>query len=385
MKISHTPADSFKPSGKDKSLSAGTRLIADGEPLKKAANSRMDSTGTMGIDTSAGTGSSRPEDYVWNLQKQFPGAVIHIGDLSGTKGIEDYAQSHYGSLQIVLSPKALKRMMEDPEFKKECERLIGEARKALYDKAARLHRSGGRVVGSGIVLDGDGQISQWTASVGPENEAKQNPYQPWLPSATAATKDGLITRLKTKDGKTIVFKKSVNYRPAKDLSRIAQAESKQLVRTTMSGIRASIYQLKSSGGDKRTVGQLVGQAEQVLLKARAKIKNLEKEDLLKFANKRAEQENDTARAAHLKKVLKERRVKRRVREYTQIRDHYPTPQELLQEEKRAEEWSEKAVGSVAGIAVEAGLTSYLPSGSSVNVAGMDATGGGAGVFIDITS
>lgn len=383
MKISHTPADSFKSSGKDKA--AGTPLIADREPLKKAGSGRTDSTAIMSTATSAGTGSSRPEDYLEGIQKQFPGAIIHIGDLSGTKGIEDYAQSHYGSLQIVLSPKALKRMMEDPEFKKECERLIGDARKALYDKAARLHRSGAKVVGSGIVLDEDGQISQWTASVRPENEAKQNPYQPWLPSTTAVTKDGLITRLKTKDGKTIVFKKRLNYRPARDLSRIAQAESKQLVRTTMSGIRASIYQLKSSGGDKRMVGQLVGQAEQVLLKARAKIKNLEKEDLLKFAHRRAEQENDTARAAHLKKVLKERRVKRRVREYTQIRDHYPTPQELLREEKRAEEWSEKAVGTVAGIAVETGLTSYLPSGSSVSVGGVDGTGGGAGVFIDITS
>lgn len=323
------------------------------------------------------------EDYLRSLQEQFPGARIHIGDLSGSQGIKDYAQSHYGSLQIVLSPEALRRMMEDPEFKKECERLIGEARKALYDKAGRLNMAGGRMVGSGIVLDEDGNVSQWFAGVLQE---KEKPYQPWLPTVDAVTKDGLITRIKTKDGKTIVFRKRLNYRPARDLSRIAQAESQQMVKTAMSGIRASIYQLKSSGGDKQMVGQLVGQAEQVLLKARAKIKNLGKEDLIKIAHKRAEQVHELDRAAHLKRILKERQVKRKVREYTQIRDYYPTPQELRQEEEKAERWAEQItsdfVGSAGG---EAGLTSYLPSGSPVSMGGADAFGGGSGVFIDITS
>lgn len=388
MKIVHTPSGSFKPSEKGKNTRTDTSLAAAEEFAKKTSSTGRASASVQSIGSSGGTDvfdnldMAGLESYLRDLRKQFPGARFHIGDLPpGSQGISDYAQSHYGSLQIVLSPEALKRMMKDPEFKKECERLIGEARKELYDKAARLGAAGGKVVGSGIVLDENGHVSQWTASTCQEKE-KLN--QPWLPTTTAAMKDGLVSRIKTKDGKTIVFKKKVNYRPARDLSRIAQAGDQQMVRKTMSGIRASIYQLKSSGGDKKVVGQLVGQAEQVLLKARAKIKNLEKEDLLKLAHKRATQENETDRAVHLKRILKERQVRRRVREYTQIRDYYPTPLELKQEEDRAEKRAEQMVGDIAGgVGGEAGLTSYMQSGSPVPMGGAEASGGG-GVFIDIT-
>lgn len=318
------------------------------------------------------------QDYLKELQLQFPGAKIHVEEIS-VHNIRDYAQSHQGIMQIVISPQALKKMMSDPEFKKNCERLIADTRKSLYLKAGQYQTAGKQVVGSGLILDQDGDISQWTAA----SEKKQDYLSDiWFPSVTAKQKQGSVTRLKMKDGTFIVFKKKLSYQPSRDLARIAKASTQQGVKTTMGGIRASIYQLKSSGGDKKIANQLAAQAEQVLLKAQSKIKNLKKEELIQSAEKKASAEADQKRAAYLRRVLRERIVKRVVREHAQIRDYYPTPQEIKREEDKGKDWA----GDDSGISGYDGYgqQSYLPAGGTVQTESLGGSCGNTGVYIDIT-
>ena len=335
------------------------------------------------------TAGANRYDYEKELMAKFPGAQIEVCDLSDPKALRRYAQEHFSSLQIVLSPEAIKRMETDTDFRKQCEELIAKTRKSLYDQAARLTNSGRQVLGAGMFIDEEGNVSQWTASQEKNTPAMGNQnnqaYNPWLPSnSTSMTKDGSITRFQGKDGKKYIIKKSLSYRPAKDLSRLAQARNQQMVKTTISSIRGTIYQLKSGSGDKKVAKQLVNQAEQVLLKAQIKIKHLKKEELLEIGQKNAEKKSEIERAMHLKRILEEKRVRRVVREYTQIRDYYPSPQEIKREEEKAKEWAEHITGVSTGNTITTGMQTYAATGVPSITPDMASTAGSSAVFIDIT-
>lgn len=331
-------------------------------------------------------------DYRKDLISKFSGTQIEVGDLSDPQALRRYAQEHFGALQIVLSPEAIQRMEKDTEFRKQCEELIAKTRKSLYDQAARLTNSGRQILGAGMFIDQDGNVSQWTASqekrppsTGNQNNQNNQIYNPWFPStSTSNTKDGTISRFQGKDGKKYIIKKNLSYRPAKDLSRLAQARNQQMVKTTISSIRGSIYQLKSGGGDKKVARQLINQAEQVLLKAQTKIKHLKKEELLEIAQKNAAKQSEIERAMYLKRILEEKRVRRMVREYTQIRDYYPTPQEIKREEDKAKEWAENMTGVSAGSTITTGMQMYASTGTSSVAPDLASTAGNSAVFIDIT-
>lgn len=377
------------PSTSAGNLASGVRA---GHSVAPISSAEMQRTEMINRASSSVTGRY---DYEKELLLKFPGAQIKVSDLSDPQALRRYAQKHFGSLQIILSPETVKRMETDTDFRKQCEELIAKTRKSLYDQAARLTKSGRQVLGAGMFIDEDGNVSQWTASQEkkPPNAGSQNNqmnqnnpiYNPWLPAtSTSKTKDGTISRFQGKDGKKYIIKSNPSYRPAKDLSRLAQARNQQMVKTTISSIRGSIYQLKSGSGDKKVTRQLVNQAEQVLLKAQMKIKHLKKEELLEIAQKNAEKQSEIERAMHLKRMLEEKRVRRTVREYSQIHDYYPTPQEIKREEERAKEWVEQVTGVSVGSTITTGMQTYASSGVTSIASDMASTAGSSAVFIDIT-
>lgn len=48
-------------------------------------------------------------EYIRKLSSLFPGRDIVIADIEGKEGLKEYALSHEGSMQIVISGKALEK------------------------------------------------------------------------------------------------------------------------------------------------------------------------------------------------------------------------------------------------------------------------------------
>lgn len=317
-------------------------------------------------------------DWLSQLLTSYPDAQTYVKNLSGAEGIRDFAATHYGSLQIIISPEALKRMANDTEFRKQCEEAVKSTLKTLEDKISDMMTGNKTVLGKGLYIGADGNVSQWVVSEKHENKTEE--FLPWRMTTTDTKKNNSTDRFRSKDGKVFEVTKKLNYRPARDLERIAKAHNQQAVKTAMGGIRYSIYQLKSSSGDKNVSRQLVGQAEQVLRKAQLKVKLLIKEEYMKQSEERAKERFEEKRAALIRKQLREHQVKRKIREYGQIKDYYPTPQEIEREKEYAREWIDQ-IGSTAFSECSYGLNAYLSS-PAISVGGT-AAGGGVGAVIDI--
>ena len=181
---------------------------------------------------------------------------------------------------------------------------------------------------------------------------------------------------RTDKGTFAMEKKKLSYVPAKDLVKIARAANRQLLKKTISGIQAQIYQLKTGGGERKVRSVLVKQAQQVLQKARIKDKLLKKEELLSLQQKKAAQKAEFEKSMQLKLLLKRKRESRKVREYGQIRDYYETPGED-RGGKQQEHW--EALNYAA--AVPGGSWTEAYSDSTVaEIAGT----GTAGNMLDIT-
>lgn len=300
------------------------------------------------------------KDYINHLEACLPGREIVIADVEGREGIKDYALSNRGGFQVVISRAALERMMEDPDFEKKCMDALREARKEQAHKIAGLPARGKKLLGCGLVLDGEGEVSRWVLSgnaVQRPTEKKKNSFY-WH----TEKEDGSYSRFKTEKGTLTIEKKKLSYVPAKDLVKIARAANRQLLKKTISGIQAQIYQLKSGGGDRRVRNVLVKQAQQVLQKARIKDKLLKKEELLTMQQKRAAEKAEFEKSLQLKILLKRKRESRKVREYGQIRDYYETPEERRLE-KQLERWEASCGGDPVSPVGQPGV--QLPSESGI--------------------
>lgn len=177
------------------------------------------------------------------------------------------------------------------------------------------------------------------------------------------------------------MKKKPSYTPSRDLARLARARNQQMVKVTISSIRRNIYQLKSGSYVVKEAMPLTHQAEQVLRKALLKSKQLKKEELIASARKKAQRNHNLKKAMYFKRLLKEKQVKRTVREYGQIHDYYPSPQELKAEEKRLKDQLENISGGMTQSSQDMQSSPAVPAGIP-SAAAMQ--GGEAAVTIDIT-
>lgn len=315
-------------------------------------------------------------EYIRRLEEELPGREIVIADVEGKDEIQKYALSHKGSYQIVISQKALEKMMSDPDFEKKCLDSLRQARYEQAEKISALPPQGKMFSGCGLLVGEDGGISQWVLSFQKSSGQKRQYWGGILQTPDAGEK---YTSFKTKNGIVRMEKKKPGYIPARDLVKIARAANRQAVRRTMSGIKAQIYQLKSGGGERRVKAVLVKQAEQVLLKAKVKEKQLSKEEILNLQQKRARQKAEYEKSLRLKLLLKRKREGRKVREYGQIRDYYATPLEkmLEKEQDRLDRAAASECGGVTG-------TAYVPAaGMEMPVMNGDADVN-AGMTLDIT-
>ncbi|MBU9743023.1 hypothetical protein KTH81_04240 [Lachnospiraceae bacterium ASD3451] len=315
---------------------------------------------------------------VLNLEQWLPGSRISVQDLSGKDQLILYARNHPGQFQLVLSPEVLQKMQNDTEFRDWCLDELSKTWKSLLNQAERYTSSGRKVTGTGIYVGADGKICQWIASQEPGN-VQNLPG----PSTKALFQGNSISRYHNRDGSTITLKKKPSYTPSRDLSRLARARNQQMVKVTISSIRRSIYQLKSGSYDAKEAMPLTNQAEQVLRKALLKSKQLKREELIDSARKRAERSRNLKKAMYLKRLLKEKQVKRTVREYGQIHDYYPSPQELKAEEERLKDQLKNAVGGISQTGRDMASPSS-PAASPGNPSAAAMPSGGTAVTIDIT-
>lgn len=312
------------------------------------------------------------ENFLNQLKSELPGANIQVVQLSDPSEIKNYVKENLDMFQVLLSPEALKNMVQNTAFKEQTIHTIKLNRQEQLQKIQFAQLSGKNILGAGIILDKDGQTKQWLAHM------PALPIRYSDPDMYQNQQKNLKEPYKTTIENEWIPKKKASYVPAKDLMRIAKARNQQDVKGAISSIRGKIYQLKFNKDDKKNAYILIGQAEQVLLKAKIKIKRLNEEQLLTSAAKKAAEREQLKKAMQMRQMLEDKQVKRRVREYGQIRDYYPSPSEHIQQKKHEDyhEGIHNTIAITTSVSPIAALPIALPAETSVSIASI-------GIVIDI--
>lgn len=140
--------------------------------------------------------------------------------------------------------------------------------------------------------------------------------------------------------KWIVVKK-LRYSPGKHMMRLARLSQTTDVRKFISGVNANINMVKGDRGvDKKEIKMAVVQMQQVIQRARVKIKNLDEEALSRSIGKSAAKQKEMERARAIEQELKRRITARRAREYAEAKASFQ-PMDLVGSGKTPEErWEE---------------------------------------------
>lgn len=349
-------------------------------PQREEAIQRQESENVIAQDqkTNADASADKTAAVLDKLKQHFKGMQIVVGSLKDTQDIRDYALKHLGGSQIVISQEALERMGEDESFMQKCMEAIRAARSEQTAKVKKLPGKGKIFLGSGIYLNDEGETAQWVASRNQKPVSQK--VKSYSEKAVMAKGDTVVYTFRSKNG-VITIKKKLTYRPANDLGKLARAMNQQMVKSTMSGVRAQINMFKRSGCDREVVASLTKQAEQVIMRGKLKISLLKKEEILEGQQKARQKKKEYQKAARLRQLLREKKTLRRSREYGEANAYYPTPQE-----KREKEELERLERKIDGNCYDTGGQIYTPTGDSVSLSGGSGAAAGAagGAFVDVS-
>lgn len=126
-----------------------------------------------------------------------------------------------------------------------------------------------------------------------------------------------------------VFVKKLDYSPGKHMMRLARLYRVTDVRKFISGVNANIYLAKNDKGvDKAEVKTAVAQMQQVIQRARVKIKHMDREALEASYGKSALKRQELERALAIAHELKRKMVARKAREYGEAKSTF-RPQDII--------------------------------------------------------
>lgn len=96
------------------------------------------------------------EAYLEYLKLEYPASIFEIGDFNG----DTSELSGIGS--ILLSPKLLEKMLDDPAYRNEMEKSIEEIDEAEMNLRLWYESNNSKVLGHGAVIDANGQAKTWS-------------------------------------------------------------------------------------------------------------------------------------------------------------------------------------------------------------------------------
>lgn len=255
-----------------------------------------------------------------SLQKDCEGITLKFAD-SATGQLPALETD---GVQIIISKGFLERLTATKEAYNEGCALI----KDLWSQLQQVHQglnNQNDKTGISSIIATNGDVKTTLFSITPQEKTPQDDFTKSLMEGKMVTyykeKGGRnVTEIKTKDGTVrIVITKRLGYRPGKDLARLAQVSSVGNVRMLSAGVQSAIRRAKSDRYlDEDEVRQAVAQMEGVVRRAKTKINQLRREEILEQRAHQAAKQGERKHAIEMARELKRQRTRRIAKEYAQI-------------------------------------------------------------------
>lgn len=303
------------------------------------------------------TGAAAMMDY---LKENYKHISFNFLSFDNNSQIGKYGSAMKGKNNVTISPDLLEKMSTDESVRSQVENVLRHL--SSYQKSAETGAflSDKELVGMGLVLDEDGNVSMWTATTERDKEKIYPTY--WRDRESTSF---YSTNVKKKNGYT-----SYNYSHSNNMMRLASANSVQAVRGLISAKYGEIQKVKVQVKDSAEAAAIVRKIRSVIQSGNIKIARLHKEERLEWQRRAAEKKMKEKLARQLAEELRRKRTARRGQEHCQtsnLDDVMPKPS--LNDE-RFRQIAEQYVQSMSpsAVAVESGASIDTAAGAaSVNV------------------
>ena len=320
----------------------------------KVALYQMDSRKSVENNTAAAqTDAASMIKYLKQTYKNINFSVISF---ENHQQISQYGAGQTGTNNVAISEELLEKMSTDENLRQHVENILNHMDQ--YQKSANVEAllKNKELVGMGLVIGEDGQVSKWTAM-----QKKDESTQPtWW-------RDKKSTSFYAKKKSPKV--NSYSYSHTSSMMRLASARNVTSVKGLISAKYGEIQRVKSQVSDPAEAARIVRKIKSVIQSGNIKIARLHKEENLRLRQKSAERKMKEKLARQLAQELKRKQSSRMGQERCQTATAHMddvTPNSSMNDEQ-FKQMAEQYVDSLSPTALSAEIASVLGGTASAGV------------------
>ncbi len=235
------------------------------------------------------TGAAEMMNYLTQTYKHINFSFISF---ENNRQIAQYGSGQTGMNNVSISAELLEKMSTDEKVKQQVENILKHL--SDYQQSAKIEAllCDKKLVGMGLVIDEDGQVSKWTAM----KEKEKEDYPVWWRDRESTS----FYSSKIKTPKT----KAYSFSHASNMMRLAGARDVRAVKSLISAKYGEIQRVKLQVSDSTEAAAIVRKIRSVIQSGNIKIARLHKEENLQLRQKSAEKKKKEKLARQLAQELK---------------------------------------------------------------------------------
>jgi len=317
---------------------------------------RMDSP--KDVENNAAAEQSDAASMMRYLKQTCKNINFSVISFEGHQQISQYGAGQTGTNNVALSEKLLERMSTDENLRRHVENILNHMDQ--YQKSASVDAllRNKELVGMGLVIGEDGQVSRWTAMQKKEED-----------TAAAWWRDKKSTSFYANVKKKSPKVSSYSYSHTSSMMRLASARNVTSVKGLISAKYGEIQRVKSQVSDPAEAARIVRKIKSVIQSGNIKIARLHKEENLQLRQKAAERKMKEKLALQLAQELKRKQKARMGQEHCQTSTAHMDdvlPNSSMNDEQ-FRQMAEQYVDSLSPTALSAEAASLLGSAAAGGV------------------
>ena len=277
-----------------------SKVYSDSQVTRLRMDSRKD------IEDNTAVEQSDAASMMKYLKQTYKNINFSVTSFENHQQISQYGAGQTGTNHVALSADLLEKMSTDENLRRHVENILNHMDQ--YQKSASVDAllRNKELVGMGLVIGEDGQVSRWTAMKKKEEEAGNT----WWRDQKSTS---FYANVKKKSPKV----SSYSYSHTTSMMRLASARNVTSVKGLISAKYGEIQRVKSQVSELAEAARIVGKIKAVIRSGNIKIARLHKEENLKLRQKAAERKMKEKLALQLAQELKRKQKARMGQEHCQ--------------------------------------------------------------------
>lgn len=255
------------------------------------------------------TVSASPADELAEaLKNSYQNIHFDFIDFQNDAQIKEYASSHKGMSNVVISKSLLEKMASDEALLGKVKNVLDSLSKYQHSAMADAYFSNKELTGMGLIIDENGEVSKWT-----KTEAMPE-KQFFIPEDASSDVSYLFS---SSEKKKDVFSIPYKYSHSQQMMRLANAKNVPSVRGLIASGYNEIGKVKLKVADPKEAAAIIRKIKSVIRSGNIKIARLHKEEQLFRSERMAAKRQKAKLERQIAEQLRKKKIARKAQEHCQ--------------------------------------------------------------------